>query len=71
VSADAKVWCDDEHGVIWRGVHDGVCTTEHKDTLNSLAEAVKGIETCMNAGRQMRWKIRAYANGEFGLVGYV
>lgn len=65
MSADAKAWTKD--GWIWQGVND-LCDDQH--TAVGLSELLEALEGCENKGRAMRWEIRAYPDGTYGLVGY-
>ncbi len=69
MSADAKAWNDPAGGWNWRGLHDGDCSaTIPHDQGGSLSDLLIGIEQCM--GHALRWEIRAYPDGHFGLSGY-
>ncbi len=69
MSADAKVWQDDEGGWLsWRGSHDGPCNrpTPH-DQGSNLFDLLEDIGYCMGT---VRWEFRVYPDGKAGLVGY-
>ena len=70
MSADAKIWQDDEGN--WHGVHDGDCLLEfpHLETAYDLLQLIIDIEECANEGRRMRWEFRIYPDGKAGLIGY-
>lgn len=72
MSADAKAWTNGS-GYLWCVCHDGDCLsataeTEHRQG-DRLTDQLAAVERCM--GQKLRWEIRAYPDGEFGLVGYV
>lgn len=80
MSADAKIWTDDEGA--WHGIHDGKClmgdgNVAHKGmhTAYDLRHLIVGIERCMcvNGGRDcsMRWEFGLYPNDEIGLRGFI
>ena len=72
MSADAKVWYDDD-GRHWQGVHDGPCfkvSQHHGDGLH-LSELLEEIERCLRAHQLVRWEIRVSADGRTGLVGWL
>jgi hypothetical protein len=68
MSADAKMWIDDDGN--WKGLHDGACGYEHQEGTTSydLSEVLRTIEACMDG--PLRWKFRIYPDGHVGLVGY-
>lgn len=71
MSADAKIWREDENEW-WRGIHDGPCIKEgwlHGEGDTSLSAVMASIETC--CGRPLRWDFRMYPDNKIGLVGYV
>ena len=69
MSADAKVWAEDNGD--WNGTHDGQCRQqgEHRDTPYHLIETLRDIEACM--GQSLRWEFRIYPDGKAGLIGYI
>lgn len=69
MSADAKLWMEGS-GNLWAGLHDGEChaTIPHHQP-DRLSQTIRDIEHCM--GTTLRWEVRAYPDGQFGLVGYV
>ncbi len=73
MSADAKVWQDDDEH--WRAVHDGECLLPegHYVTSYELNILMSDVARCMGlrAGLPLRWVLYVYANGQPGLKGYV
>jgi hypothetical protein len=70
VSADAKVWQDDDG--MWRGVHDSGCEVRggHEGTSYDLVDVLAYVEGCENKGKPMRWAIHVYPDGKTGLRGF-
>lgn len=70
MSADAKVWVDDDEGWLWCGTHDGPCNGYHQNY--GLSDVLDSIERCMTEpNHAMRWQIFTYQNGTTGLKGYI
>jgi len=68
MSADAKVWPDDGEGWFWKGIHDGPCLRDGHNDGDALNHILADIEACMR--HPLRWEIRPYPDGTFGLVGF-
>lgn len=70
MSADAKVWQDDEGD--WRAVHDGDCALrEHRATAYDLPVVLAEVEACMGHKHfHMRWMLCVDKDGQPGLKGY-
>lgn len=66
MSADAKAWTDGD-GWLWRGIND-LCDEQHEAV--GLSELLRELEQCENKGRPMRWEMRQYPGGTFGLRGF-
>lgn len=64
MSADAKVWPDDDF--FWGAVHDGPCKCG-KHEPGMLSDMLREVEECMEG--QLRWEIFQFGDGP-GLRGY-
>lgn len=66
MSADAKIWKD---GALWHGIND---MNLGDDPIHdySLSHLIAAIEERENEGREMRWEIKVYPDGQAGLAGY-
>jgi hypothetical protein len=72
MSADAKIWQDDDGS--WHGIHDLDCqhpSGTHSGTEYDLRDILDGVESCENNSRRMRWEFRVYPDGKAGLRGFV
>ena len=70
MSADVKIWTDNDDGYSWQGLHSGHCLGEinHEEPW-TLSHQIREIEKCV--GRECRWHFRTYPDGQIGLIGYV
>ena len=67
MSADAKMWCEDE-GWEWSGIADATPGIAYEGTLY---EVIESIEHEANDGRPMRWVLTKYEpGGKLGLRGF-
>lgn len=70
MSADAKVWQDDEDR--WRACHDGDCKpgARHVGTAYDLLAVIAGVNDCMAPAPITRWVLHVYPDGKAGLRGF-
>jgi hypothetical protein len=70
MSADAKVWQDDEGD--WHAIHDGECShaVEHRGTEYDLESILREVAVCMEKPAGLRWVQFIYTDGKAGLKGY-
>lgn len=73
MSADAKVWQDDEG--CWHGIHDGECplAAGHNGGQYDLAALLQEVAECLrgDALYGLRWVLVVYRDGKPGLKGYM
>lgn len=69
MSADAKVWPEDDDGRFWGGIHDGECSDPLKHQACALLEQLESIDRCFGQAVR-RWETRLYPDGKIGLRGF-
>ena len=69
MSADAKLWQDDESGD-WCGIHDGPCNETHRGDPYDMVSVIEEMNRCQPNHTIVRWELHVYPNGRAGLRGF-